>query len=108
MNGKAASAFYAFEVKALKNYGFSVVVEIEPHEWEKDRILRIVYPDQRGRRIRPDEHFAAIMFDIRREAAARYGPENVPMEGAFARRASAAEQNPKIRNPEFETNPKFK
>lgn len=27
MNGKAASAFYAFEVKALPNYGFSVVRE---------------------------------------------------------------------------------
>jgi hypothetical protein len=106
--GAEPASYPAPTLQALSNYGFSVVVEIEPHEWEKDRILRIVYPDQRGRRIRPDEHFAAIMFDIRREAAARYGPENVPMEGAFARRASAAEQNPKIRNPEFETNPKFK
>jgi len=81
-------------LQALSDYGFSVVVEIEPHEWEKNRILRIVYPDQPGRRIRPDEHFAAIMFDIRQEAAARYGPENVPTVGAFARRASAAEQKP--------------
>jgi hypothetical protein len=70
-------AFPAPSLRALSNYGFSVVVEIEPHEWEKNRILRAVYPDQPGRRIRPDEHFAAIMADIRREAAARFGPESV-------------------------------
>ena len=65
-------------LRALSEYGFSVVVEIEPHEWEKNKILRIIYPDHQGRRIRPDQHFAAIMGDIRREAAARYGTENVP------------------------------
>jgi hypothetical protein len=84
-------------LRALSDYGFSAVVEIEPHEWEKNRILRIVYPDQRGRRIRPDEHFAAIMLDIRQEAAARYGPENVPGVGTFASRT--AEQKARIRNP---------
>jgi hypothetical protein len=65
-------------LRALADYGFAAVVEIEPHEWEKSRILHAAYPDQPGRRIRPDEHFAAIMADIRQEAAARYGPENVP------------------------------
>ena len=62
-------------LQALPSYGFSAVVEIEPHEWEKNKILRIVYPEGQGERVRPDVHFAPIMLAIRREAAARYGPE---------------------------------
>jgi hypothetical protein len=58
----------------LSRYGFTAVVEIEPHEWEKNRILRIVYPDGKGRRIRPDAHFTPILQSIRRQAIARYGP----------------------------------
>jgi hypothetical protein len=76
--GAQPQAYPAPTLRALSDYGFVAVVEIEPHEWEKNRILRVVYPDQPGRRIRPDEHFAAIMADIRREAAARYGAENTP------------------------------
>ncbi len=59
----------------LSKHGFSVTVEIEPHEWEKGKILRIVYPNGRGKRIRPTEHFPQIMAHIRQEAAARYGGE---------------------------------
>ncbi len=76
--GAQPAPYPAPTLRPLSDYGFAVGVEIEPHEWEKNKILRIVYPDQPGRRIHPDEHFAAIMADIRREAAARYGPENVP------------------------------
>jgi len=57
----------------LSNYGFAAALEIEPHELVKNKILRIVYPDGGGRRIRPDAHFAAIMRHIRQEAAERYG-----------------------------------
>jgi hypothetical protein len=56
-------------------HGFCITVEIEPHEWEKDKILRIVYPDGQGTRILPEQHFPPIMAHIRREATARYGPE---------------------------------
>ena len=75
-------------LRALSNYGFAAVVEIEPHEWERNRILRIVYPEGQGDRIVPEAHFAAIMRQIRREAADRYGLENVPSEATFARRAA--------------------
>jgi len=62
---------------ALSQYGFSARVEIEPREWEKNRVLRIVYPDTKGKRIFPAEHFPIIMAQIRREAEAKYGPEMV-------------------------------
>ena len=84
-------------LRDLSDYGFSAAVEIEPHEWEKNKILRIVYRDQPGKRIRPDQHFAAIMSEIRREAAARYGPENVPPVGEYASRA--LEPGPEVPGP---------
>jgi hypothetical protein len=62
---------------ALSRYGFSAHVEIQPREWERNRILRIVYPDKKGKRIHPTEHFPIIMAQIRREAEAKYGPEMV-------------------------------
>jgi hypothetical protein len=106
--GAEPMAYPAPTLKAVSDYGFSVALEIEPHGWEKYKILHIVYPDQLGRRIRPDEHFAAIMFDIRQEAIARYGPEAAPSERAFAGPGPAAGQKFEIRNLKFETNPKFK
>jgi hypothetical protein len=62
----------------LAKYGFSANLEIEPHEWERGKILRIVYGDKLGKRINPDQHFALIMDQIRRDAAAMYGPEYSP------------------------------
>lgn len=62
----------------LDDYGFSLAVEIEPREWERDRILRVVFGDEPERRIDPQEHFAIIMDDIQREATARYGPQYDP------------------------------
>jgi hypothetical protein len=62
----------------LAQYGFAAQVEIEPHEWESGKILRLVHGDQPRERINPEEHFAVIMNDIRREAVAMYGPEYEP------------------------------
>jgi len=69
------AAYPAPTLKALADYGFTTVLEIEPHEWEKGKILRIVYPQGGGHRIRPDAHFALIMNEIRQEAVVRYGPQ---------------------------------
>jgi len=74
--GAEPAAYPAPTLAALDSWGFSALLEIEPHEWEKDRILRIVYPDSHGTRIRPEAHFAPIMHHIRREAADRYGLES--------------------------------
>ena len=57
------------------DYGFSVKLEIEPKEWEKDQILKIVYPDvkQREKRLQPAIHFAPIMEHIEQDAVTKYG-----------------------------------
>jgi hypothetical protein len=65
-------------LEVLSKYGFSAKMEIEPHEWERGRILQIVYGNTPGKRIIPEEHFALIMNDIRRQAVAMYGPEYEP------------------------------
>jgi hypothetical protein len=59
---------------ALSRHGFSAKLEIEPHEWERGKILRVVYGDKPQKRVVPAEHFGIIMDEIRRQAAAMYGP----------------------------------
>jgi hypothetical protein len=66
------------KLDVLAKYGFSAKVEIEPHEWESDRILRVVYGDGPQKRVDPQEHFAAIMHDVHVQATAMYGPEYSP------------------------------
>lgn len=63
------------DLKSLSEYGFSVRLEIEPREWEKSEILRIVYPDpgQRRNRIEPAIHFARIIEYIKEDAVKRLG-----------------------------------
>lgn len=64
----------------LADYGFSVKVEIEPREWQKGKILRIVYPDRatRKKRLQPALHFPIIMDTIREDAIRKFGPTLYP------------------------------
>lgn len=62
----------------LGEYGFAIQHEIEPREWEKNRILRVAFGDKPQKRIDPQVHMAIIMDHIQREAAAKYGPEYNP------------------------------
>lgn len=55
----------------LNKYGFSAKFEIEPKEWEKDKILKIVYPDGKGKRIYPYIHFPIIMEHMKKQAIER-------------------------------------
>ena len=63
-------------MKVLERYGFEFNLEIEPREFEKNKILRIVYPDRKTpkKRINPAIHFEPIMDAIIKSAVARYGP----------------------------------
>jgi hypothetical protein len=58
----------------LKQHGFAVRFEIESREWEKTKILPIIYPNGPKGRIEPVRHFGPIMDYIRAQAAKRYGP----------------------------------
>jgi hypothetical protein len=61
----------------LEVHGFAMRLEIAPKEFERDKMLTIVYPDRKTRRDRlePARHFAPIMARIRQEARERYGPQ---------------------------------
>jgi len=73
--GAEAQAYPVPNLSFLSKHGFSVKVEIEPREWEKGKILRIVYPDanNRRKRLEPVVHLAQIMDYIKEDAAKRYG-----------------------------------
>ncbi len=60
---------------ALSQYGLRASVEIEPHEWERGKVFRIVYPDGRGTQIYPATHFAPIQARIHQEITDKYGSE---------------------------------
>jgi len=70
-----AQSFPVPNLNSIFDYGFSVKLEIEPKEWEKNQILKIVYPDlkQRKERIQPAIHFAPIMKYIEQDAVTKYG-----------------------------------
>jgi hypothetical protein len=59
----------------LARYGFAASVEIEPHEWERSKYLRIVYGDGPGTKIKPERDFPTIMNYICRKAADKWGPQ---------------------------------
>jgi hypothetical protein len=74
--GIQAQPYRVPTLDCLSKYDFSMKFEIEPKEWEKDKILSIIYPDKktRGKYIEPVKHFAAIMNHITKEAEKEYGP----------------------------------
>jgi len=80
----------------LTEYQFCVKLEIEPREWEKDKILSIVYPDANTRkgRLEPVAHFARIMNYIKEDAVTRYGYNiGEPQQAVFPQIATAADIN---------------
>jgi hypothetical protein len=61
------------DLKSIDKYGFSVKIEIKPREWEKNKILNFVYPQNgnKAKRIEPVNHFPVIMKYIEDEAKSR-------------------------------------
>ena len=51
----------------LSKYGFSMKFEIEPREMEKGKILKIVYPNNDGKRIQPSIHYPLIIDYIKED-----------------------------------------
>jgi len=60
------------QLDVLTRHGFSLTLEIEPHEWESGKILRIPYGDKPEKRLRPREHYPIILDYIRAEATRLY------------------------------------
>jgi len=57
-------------IEALSDYGFALKLKIEPREWERQRILKVVYPDEKNRKkyVEPAIHMPVIMNHIQQEA----------------------------------------
>ena len=61
------------KLDVLAKYGFSLKLEIAPHEWESGKILRIAYAGEKPKkRITPEEHFPVLMKNMRQAATALY------------------------------------
>jgi hypothetical protein len=52
----------------VHKYGFAVNLEIEPKEFERGKILRIIYPEGGQKRVRPAEHLPIVMHYIEKDA----------------------------------------
>ncbi len=59
----------------LADYGFSMELQIEPKEWQKNQILAITGKHNPANRITPIVHFPLIMEHIKKEAIHKYGPD---------------------------------
>jgi len=56
----------------LSKYGFSMDYKIYPKEWEKGKILKVIYPDGNGKFVEPAKHFPIYMDYIKKEAVEKY------------------------------------
>ncbi len=52
----------------LNEWGFAMDIEIEPKEFEKDKILSIIYPNGGGKRVKLPEHLPIVMDYIKKQA----------------------------------------
>jgi hypothetical protein len=66
-------------LEELHKYGFAMNLEIEPKEFEKGKILKIIYPNGGGKRVRLPEHLAVVMHYIEADAEKK-GYAIVPSE----------------------------
>jgi len=67
------------KLDVLTKYGFAMTLEIEPHEWESGKMLRIAFgDDEPQKRITPEQHFPIIMDYIRQAATALYPEFDYP------------------------------
>jgi hypothetical protein len=52
----------------LEIYGFSIKHNIYPNEWERDKILKVIYPDGSGRCVVPEKDFPIYIEYIKKQA----------------------------------------
>lgn len=60
-------------IDILSKYGFSMKYTIQPREWEKGKIFKVVYQNKKKRYILPDKHFPIIINHIKKEAVEKFG-----------------------------------
>ncbi len=63
----------------VHKYGFEINLEIKPKEFERGKILRVIYPEGKGEVVRPSEHLPIVMHYIEKDAMEK-GYTIVPSE----------------------------
>jgi len=56
----------------LSKYGFSMEYEVRPYEWERGKILKVIYPDGQDGKVEPAKHFPIYMEYIKKQAVEKY------------------------------------
>jgi hypothetical protein len=59
---------------SVQQHGFAITYEIEPREWERKKMLAVIYGTGGTGRIEPARHFGPLLHYIKAQAVARYGP----------------------------------
>jgi hypothetical protein len=57
--------------RLAEKYGFSIHLEIEPHEWESGQILKIVHPDKKSRQILVPTDMLVVLEYVKQDALKR-------------------------------------
>ena len=50
----------------FNEYGFTMDLEVEPKEFERGKVLRIIYPNGQGKRIKPAKHIPVVLDYIKK------------------------------------------
>ncbi|MFH1370752.1 MAG: DUF4056 domain-containing protein [Planctomycetota bacterium] len=67
-NGTRPKSLPVPTLDEVQKYGFGINLEIEPREFERNKILRIIYPEGGHKRVRPAEHLQIVMNYIEKDA----------------------------------------
>jgi len=59
-------------IDLLEIYGFSMKHNIYPNEWERGKILKVIYPDGDGNCVVPEKHFSIYIEYIKKQAVEKY------------------------------------
>jgi hypothetical protein len=83
----------------LNKYGFAIDLAVEPREFERWKIFKLVYPTGGEKRIHPSEQLPIVMAFIKKEALAK-GYDVMPPAGYMSDVAvqlpGSAQQNPSL------------
>jgi len=64
--GAEAQSYPVPALEKFEKYGFKLRIEVEPREFEKGKVLKIIYPNGGPKRIRPVKHIGVIVEYIKK------------------------------------------
>jgi hypothetical protein len=68
VKGATAKSYPVPTPELFEKYGFAMALEIEPKEFESGKILKVIYPNGRGKSVWPDKQLPIVMRYIENDA----------------------------------------